>query len=151
MKKVVVICLSMLFIFFSVHSQLFAREDISKFFGVGADIKQINQGEYLVKTKGEKIEEGFVYTPKEKFTSKKIQYKIKLKGKGKHFLVIEETDARGVFIKEKKWAVELSNSWKSFTASYELKNNTSQIDVFVRTSEKTKTEFNFKDLQIKNQ
>ena len=47
-------------------------------------------------------------------------------------------------------AVELSDVWKWYTLPYNLKNNTSQIDVFVRTSEKVKSKFYFKDLQILN-
>ena len=80
-----------------MHTHVVAKEVNLNVFGIGAPIKQKDPQEFIVKTKG------FVYTPKEKFTTNKIKYKIQQKGKGKHYLVIEETDARGTFINEKKW------------------------------------------------
>lgn len=116
----------------------------SKFIGVGATITKVNTGECKVETKGEKAGEGIVYTPKRKFTTKTISYHITLRGKEKVSLKIEETDARGRFMKEKSLDAELSDNWKPLELPFTLESESSQIDVFVLTTGKRKTEFHMK-------
>ncbi|MER2057873.1 MAG: hypothetical protein ABTA16_03560, partial [Niallia sp.] len=111
------------------------------YFGVNATVEKINQDEYVVKTKGEKTEEGVVYTLTGDFSSLQIQPSINLKGNGKYLIVIQETDARGTFINEKKLPIELTDNWQTFSVPYKMKSTTSQIDVMVLTPTKTKTEF----------
>jgi len=117
-----------------------AREEAAKYFGVNATVEKVDQEEYVVKTMGEKKEEGFVYTLRGEFSSLQIQPSINLKGNGKYLIVIQETDARGIFINEKKMPIELTDSWQTFSVPYKMKSTTSQIDVMVLTTTKTKTE-----------
>ena len=128
-----------------------AKETQMRFFGVGADVKEGNSGEYTVVTKGEKAEEGFVHTATEKFSKKEIQFKVELKGQDKVLLKIQETDARGRFIKEEKQAVELTQDWKSFEVPFVLENLDSQIDVLVVTESQLQTEYQFRNLQVSSQ
>lgn len=140
MMKKQYISIAILLMLFSFPIQLMAREESTKYFGVNATIEHVNQGEFLVKTKGEKKEEGLVFTLVGDFTSREIQPSINLKGNGKYLIVIQETDARGTFINEKKVPIELTNNWKTFTVPYKMKSTTSQIDIMVLTTTKTKTE-----------
>lgn len=119
----------------------------SKFFGVGATITEVNTDEYKVETKGE----GIVYTPKKKFSTKTINYLITLRGKEKVLLKIEEIDARGRFMKEKNVDAELSDNWKPLELPVALVSASSQIDVFVLTTDKRQTEFLVKGIQIVSQ
>jgi len=128
-----------------------AKETQMRFFGVGADVKEGDLGEYTVVTKGEKAEEGFVHTATEKFSKKEIQFKVELKGQDKVLLKIQETDARGRFIKEEKQAVELTQDWKSFEVPFVLENLDSQIDVLVVTESQLQTEYQFRNLQVSSQ
>ncbi|SLL17713.1 Uncharacterised protein [Mycobacteroides abscessus subsp. abscessus] len=140
MKKQLFFIPFVLLLFF-FPTQFMAREEATKFFGVNATVEKINQEEYVVKTKGEKKEEGVVYTLSGEFTSLQIQPSINLKGNGKYLIVIQETDARGTFINEKKMPIELTDSWQTFSVPYKMKSTTSQIDVMVFTPTITKTEF----------
>ena len=128
-----------------------AKETQMRFFGVGADVKEGDLGEYTVVTKGEKAEEGFVHTATEKFSKKEIQFKVELKGQDKVLLKIQETDARGRFIKEEKQAVELTQDWKSYEVPFVLESLDSQIDVLVVTESQLQTEFQFRNLQMSSQ
>jgi hypothetical protein len=123
----------------------------SKFIGVGAIIREVNIGECKVETKGEKAGEGIVYTPKRKFTTKTINYLITLRGKETVLLKIEEIDARGCFMKEKNVDSELSDNWKPLELPFALESESSQIDVFVLTTDKRQTEFLVKGIQIVSQ
>ncbi|HEO8418163.1 TPA: hypothetical protein VBX77_000123 [Yersinia enterocolitica] len=140
MKKQLIFIPFVLFLFFFPTSFM-AREEAAKYFGVNATVEKINQDEYVVKTKGEKTEEGVVYTLTGDFSSLQIQPSINLKGNGKYLIVIQETDARGTFINEKKLPIELTDNWQTFSVPYKMKSTTSQIDVMVLTPTKTKTEF----------
>jgi len=140
MKKQFILSI-LLFVLFSFPLQLMAREEGPKYFGVNATVEKVNQDEYAVKTKGEKKEEGIVYTLPGGFSSLQIQPSINLKGNGKYLLVIQETDARGTFINEKKVPITLTNNWQTFSVPYKMKSTTSQIDVMVLTTTKTKTAF----------
>ena len=139
MKKQILLITFLLFLF-SFPTSFMAREEAPKYFGINATVEKINQEEYVVKTKGEKKEEGFVYTLPGEFSSLQIQPSINLKGNGKYLIVIQETDARGTFINEKKMPIELTNDWQTFSVPYKMKSTTSQIDVKVLTPAKTKTE-----------
>lgn len=140
MKKQLIFIPFVLFFFFFPPTFM-AKEEAAKYFGVNATVEKVNQEEYVVKTKGEKKEEGAVYTFPGEFSSLQIQPSINLKGNGKYLIVIQETDARGTFINEKKLPIELTDNWQTFSVPYKMKSTTSQIDVMVLTPTKTKTEF----------
>ena len=152
MKKTVIFLLTFLLFFLTFHSQIFAKETTPmKFFGVGATVEPTDLGAYKVITEGNKAEEGFVYTPTVPFSSTQIKYSVALRGNGKFQLKIVETDARGQSIKEKTLPVTLTDDWKTFELPFTLESKTSQIDVFVLTTSKSKTEFSFKDLEVVNE
>ncbi|CAM5215751.1 Carbohydrate binding protein OS=Ureibacillus acetophenoni OX=614649 GN=SAMN05877842_106168 PE=4 SV=1 [Ureibacillus acetophenoni] len=149
MKKVITI-LATILVFFSLQPNTLAAEDkpIIPYFGVGANVTEIGDGSFVVKTEGAKAEEGFVFTPKESFTSTKISFQITLKGTGTVLLKISETDPRGRFIKEKTIEVVLTEDWTTHVLPFELASTISQIDVSVVTKDATRTEFSYKDLKI---
>lgn len=152
MKKFITAGVIFLLILMSFQNNYSASEMPKlKIFGVGSVVKAVQGDEYLIATKGEKPEEGFVYTPQEPFTTKEIKYQITLKGSGPVYMKMEETDARGQFIKEKSLKITLTNQWKTYELPFQLKDVTSQIDVMVITAQTNKTEFAIKNLQIKNQ
>lgn len=149
MRKVITLFATLL-VFFSLQPHYLAAEDkpVIPYFGVGANIQEIGDGSFVVKTKGEKAEEGFVFTPKQSFTSTKISLQITLKGKGTVLLKISETDPRGRFIKEKSMEINLTEDWETHVLPFDLASTISQIDVSVVTKVATKTEFSYKDLKI---
>jgi len=123
-------------------------EEVPKYFEIGAAIDQGDSGEYIVTTKGEKSEEGFVHTPKRQLTSKDVMYQVKLKGSGNVILKVEETDLRGKFIKDKSIMVQLSDQWETYELPFSLTELSSQIDVFVLTAGRSQKVFYFRDLFI---
>ncbi|WP_400243704.1 hypothetical protein AB3U99_21085 [Niallia sp. JL1B1071] len=139
MKKRLLFIPFLLFLF-SFPTPFMAREEVQKYFGVNATVEKVNQEEYVVKTKGEKKEEGFIYTLPGEFSSLQIQPSINLKGNGNYLIIIQETNARGTFINEKKMPIELTDNWQTFSVPYKMKSTTSQIDVKVLTTTKTKSE-----------
>ncbi|MGG0719706.1 hypothetical protein ABE096_19270 [Robertmurraya massiliosenegalensis] len=119
-----------------------------EFFGVGAVVTEQENEEFKVEPKGEKAEEGVVYTPSE-LTSTAVNYKISLKGEGEVFLKIEETDARGTFLNDvQSEPITLTDEWKEYELTTEVKSTESQIDVFVLTRDKQASAFHFKDLLL---
>jgi len=149
MKKVLIMINTIVLIsLIAFLPTILAKETQMRFFGVGADVKVGNQGEYTIVTKGEKAEEGFVHTATEKFSKKEIKFKVELKGQDKVLLKIQETDARGRFIKEEKQAIELTQDWKLYEVPFVLVSLESQIDVLVVTESQRQTEFQFKNLLV---
>ncbi|KGR78624.1 hypothetical protein [Ureibacillus sinduriensis] len=136
--------------FFSMAANTLAAEDrpTIPYFGVGAVVQEMVEGEYLVKTEGAKAEEGFIYTPPNPFTKDNIKFLITLKGKGTVILKLEETNARGQYIKEKKVEVRLTEDWVTHEVAFTLESPSSQIDASVLTQDKEKAEFSFKNVQI---
>jgi len=135
---------------FSMQIPSLAAEDrpTIPYYGVGATVQEVVEGEYLVKTEGAKAEEGFVYTPPEPFKEKNIKFQITLKGKGNVILKLEETNARGQYIKEKKMDVTLTEDWATYEMTFTLESPTSQIDAFVLSKDKEPAEFSFKNIEI---
>lgn len=149
MKKNILFVLAFLLFFITSPAQLQASEERNvQFFGVGADVKVASPGEYVVNTKGENAEEGFVHTPKKTFTKPNIKFQVELKGTGSAIMKISETDARGQFIKEQTKEVQLTDEWVLNELPFELQSTSSQIDVLVITKDKTATEFSFKNVQV---
>ncbi len=146
-KSSITIFLFLLFSFL-YQSHLIALEPKPQYFGVDATIQDADTGEHIVKTKGMKAGEGFVYTPQQARTKQEITYQIDLKGKGPVILKISETDASGRFIKEEERVVELTEQWTTYEMPYTLQSTTSQLDVFVLTKDKSALEFSFKNLRI---
>ncbi len=140
------IYLSVLFSVFAFSFTVVAYEYTGKvYFGVGAVVEELDEGIYRVKTKGDQANEGFVHTPAISSLDREINYQIDLKGKGTVYLKIEETDPRGKFLKEHRSpSFQLTEDWKTYNLKPTFHANTSQIDVFVLTSSKQKTEFSFK-------
>ncbi len=136
--------------FLAMHVNTLAAEDrpTIPYFGLGATVQEVIDGEFLVKTEGAKKEEGFVYTPPQPFEKENIRLQITLKGKGTVILKIEETNARGQFIKDKTTEVTLTEDWATYEMSFTLESPSSQIDASVITKSKDETEFSFKNLQI---
>lgn len=149
MKKIMTGFLTLMF-FLAMYTQSLAAEDRSTipYYGIGATVQQVIEGEFLVKTEGAKSEEGFVYTPPEPFKGKDIKFQITLKGKGTVLLKLEETNARGQYIKEKTMEVNLTEDWATYEMTFTLESPSSQIDASVITKSKDETEFSFKNLQI---
>lgn len=149
MKKVIIFLATVL-VFLSIQPNVFAAEDkpTIPYFGVGANVQELEDGSFLVKTEGVEVEEGFIFTPKEPFTSTKISLQLSLKGEGTVFVMISETDPRGRFIKEKSMEVQLTEEWATHVLPFELASTKSQIDVSVVTKDAVKVEFYFKDLKI---
>jgi len=149
MKKLVSV-LSFFILVISVQSLSHAAEETPSipYFGVGATVQEVIKGEYLVKTEGAKSEEGFVYSPPKPFQNERIKFQITLKGKGTVILKLEETNARGQYIKEKTMEVALTENWSTYEMTYTLESPTSQIDAMVTTKSQEKATFTFKNLQI---
>lgn len=137
---------------FVVNSQsIYAKEKKSiQLLGVGAVVQESQNGEFLVKTEGLKAGEGFVSTPKD-FESKNILFQMEVKGSDPVILKIEETDARGKFLKEKELEVPLTSNWNPKQLDFMLESESSQIDVFVLTKEKKKTEFSVRNVTVTGQ
>lgn len=151
MKKTLHVFL-VVFLVFMVNSQsIYAKEMKSiQLLGVGAVVQESQNGEFLVKTEGLKAGEGFVSTPKD-FESKNILFHMEVKGSDPVILKIEETDARGKFLKEKELEVPLTSNWNPKQLDFMLESESSQIDVFVLTKEKKKTEFSVRNVTVTGQ
>ncbi|SOC39882.1 hypothetical protein [Ureibacillus acetophenoni] len=149
MKKLISILATML-VFILLQPQVLADEDKPEipYFGVGANVQEVEDGSFLVKTEGVKAGEGFVFTPGESFTSTNITVQIALKGEGIVILKVSETDPRGRFIKDKSMEIQLTENWATYELPYELASTSSQIDVSVITKDTSKMEFSYKDLKI---
>ena len=118
------------------------------YFGIGATVQEKVEGEYLINTEGAKEQEGFVYTPSSPFSKVDINLQIMLKGTGTVLLKLEETNARGQYIKAKTMEVQLTQDWSTYEMEFTLESPSSQIDVSVLTKSKEQTDFTFKNLQI---
>ncbi|PYF05252.1 carbohydrate binding domain-containing protein [Ureibacillus chungkukjangi] len=137
-------------LFLSIQPFTLAAEETPEipYFGIGATVQEKMEGEYLVQTEGAKEQEGFVYTPQEAFKSENIKMQITLMGKGRVILKLEETNARGQYIKEKTMEVELTEDWTAYEMTFTLESPSSQIDASVITKSKESADFTFKNLQI---
>ena len=143
------IFLTMMF-FLTMNSQTLAAEDSPTipYFGLGATVQEVIEGEFIVKTEGAKAEEGFVYTPPKPFQKENIKIQITLKGTGNVLFKVEETNARGQYIKEKNMEITLTEDWATYEMAFTLESPSSQIDASVITKSQEKAEFSFKNLQI---
>lgn len=121
-----------------------------RYFGVNADInKSSDSSHYIVRTKGQKEHEGFVFTPSNIIGGDKITISIDLKGKGNVFIKLQETDARGTFISETKSApIVLTDDWLTKQFETAINPKTKQVDIMVFTSSKNKTYFFFKNVTL---
>lgn len=148
MKKTLHVFLVVLLVFMVNSQSIYAKEMKSiQLLGVGAVVQESQNGEFLVKTEGLKAGEGFVSTPKD-FESKNILFHMEVKGSDPVILKIEETDARGKFLKEKELEVPLTSNWNPKQLDFMLESESSQIDVFVLTKEKKKTEFSVRNVTV---
>ncbi|MDN4492700.1 hypothetical protein [Ureibacillus aquaedulcis] len=149
MKKVLASLLSGIF-FLAIYTTAFAAENRPTilYFGVEAVVNEGLEGEYIVKTKGGQTEEGFVFTPPKPFTNENLKFLITIKGKGIVILKVEETNARGQYIKEGKLEIELTPEWTTHEMTFTLESPSSQVDTSVLTKNKEKAEFSFKNLQV---
>lgn len=151
MKKTLHVFLVVLLVFMVNSQSIYAKEMKSiQLLGVGAVVQESQNGEFLVKTEGLKAGEGFVSTPKD-FESKNILFHMEVKGSDPVILKIEETDARGKFLKEKELEVPLTSNWNPKQLDFMLESESSQIDVFVLTKEKKKTEFSVRNVTVTGQ
>ncbi|TSI05132.1 hypothetical protein FJQ64_12510 [Lysinibacillus sp. BW-2-10] len=152
MKKILLFFVTMLFVLATQNFALAAEDKPPlPYFGNGATVQDLGNGEYVVKTEGAKDEEGFVYTAPKPFTTEKIQVQVSLKGQGTVMLKISETTARGQFIREERLPIQLTEEWKTYSVPYELASTTSQIDVSIVTQSKEQVQYTFKDLVVKEQ
>ncbi|MGG7619214.1 hypothetical protein [Bacillus coreaensis] len=151
MKKTMHVFLIILLAFVVNSQSIFAKEIKSiQLLGIGAVVQDSQNGEFLIKTEGLKAGEGFVATPKD-LDSKNILFQLESKGSGSVILKIEETDARGKFLKEKELEVSLTSNWSIKQLDFILESETSQVDVFVLTKEKRKTEFSVRNVTVTGQ
>lgn len=133
-----------------IQSHVVAKEGQQRFFGVGAIVEEPSPGIFSVKTPGKKAGEGFVHNPQQQFPTQKINTKIELKGKGTLSIKLEETDARGKYMKEKEIKVTLSDEWKLYELDLDLESVTSQIDLLVVTPSQSEVVFQFRNVKIQN-
>ncbi|MEK3989986.1 MULTISPECIES: hypothetical protein [Robertmurraya] len=151
MKKTMHVFLVILLAFVVKSQSISAKEMTSlPLLGVGATVQEAQKGEFLIKTEGLKAGEGFVSTPKD-LETKNILFQMEAKGSDVVILKIEETDARGKFLKEKELEVPLTSNWSLKQLDFILESDSSQIDVFVLTKEKKKTEFSVRNVTVTGQ
>lgn len=141
---VVLVCL------LSFQAHLSAKEEPLKLFGMGASVEETTPGLFTVKTSGKKEGEGFVYNPHRSLSTNQVKSQIELKGTGNVNLTIEETDARGKFLKEKEMKVALTKEWKTYELDFELESTSSQLDLLVLTPKTSRLEFKAKNIQMKD-
>ncbi|SFA70719.1 MULTISPECIES: hypothetical protein [unclassified Bacillus (in: firmicutes)] len=133
-----------LFIFMLVmgNSALAGEETEVKLFGVGSTVVKLEDMSHAIKTGGKKPNEGFVYSPVGIKPNGKANFSMMIKGKGTIILKIEETDARGTFIKETiSKPVTLSDKWQTVELLSHLSSNTAQVDALVLTTTKQQSDF----------
>jgi hypothetical protein len=142
--------IALIFVFSIFRLEVFAVEEtITKFFGVGATVEEIEQATYTVKTKGKAAGEGVVHSPESIQSGQKVSLNLNLKGEGKVHLLIQETDPKGKFLAENRSdTIQLSEEWKPYKLDAILQSETTQIDVLVVTSTKEEIEFHFQNLTI---
>ncbi|MGI8383860.1 hypothetical protein [Robertmurraya sp. P23] len=151
MKKTMHVFLVILLAFVVNSPSITAKEMKSMpLLGVGAAVQEGQNKEFLIKTEGFKAGEGIVATSKD-FETKNILFQVEVKGTDPVILKIEETDARGKFLKEKELEVPLTSNWSVKELDFVLESETSQIDVFVLTKEKKKTEFSVRNVNVTEQ
>lgn len=130
----------------AVHA---AEEPAKTFFGVSAKVEKLENGLYRVKTEGKQPNEGFVFSLVAEQSGMKPTITLDLRGQGNVALKIQETDARGRFIKETQTHnTELSGEWQQLTLTTEISDKLNMLDVSVLTTYKHKANFEFKNLKI---
>jgi hypothetical protein len=144
------ICMLLAFTIIGTTVSAFESTDF-RYFVVSADITKSEDGTYhIVKTKGAKENEGIVFTPEGIEGGEKLSLSLDLKGTGSVFIKIEETDARGTFIKEITSApIILPGAWQTVQLDTTLSPQTKQIDIMVLTPTKSNVEFSFRDVTLK--
>jgi hypothetical protein len=150
MKRWLTTLVVVLYVVFITGSNVLAYEESkTKYFGVGATVEEIEQATFQVKTKGEKSEEGFVYTPVHIKKGEDMTFKVNLQGEGTVFLKLVETDSKGRFIKEHITPmILLTSDWKVYKLPATLNEKTAQIDAFVITGGKQQMNFMFRDVAV---
>lgn len=139
---------SIIIVFISSNS--FALEETkTKYFGVGATVEEVEQATFTVKTKGENVGEGFVFTPEEITNGDRITFQVSLEGKGTVYIKLVETNPNGKYIKEHTTPmILLTSDWKEYRINADLSKETEQVDVLVITDGTQQTEFKFRDATI---
>lgn len=143
------ISLCLMFLFSGLHATAAEKPEYT-FFGVGAEVSPSSDGtSYTVKTQGKKENEGIVFTPSNIQGGQKVSVELDLKGTEEVFIKIEETDARGTFIKEtSSQPIRLTDDWQPLKLDALLSPTTKQIDVMLLTRNKATTEFLFKNVKV---
>ncbi|MFT4416280.1 hypothetical protein ACLM5H_20660 [Fredinandcohnia humi] len=147
MKKISIILMFLLCL--PILSPVHASEKIP-YFGVGAEVKKVEDNVYVVKTEGSKENEGFVFSPVGIKGGEIIIFQVELKGNATIYLNVDETDARGTFLAETvSPVISLHDAWRTIQLEVELQESTTEIDAMVLTNQKEKTEFMFRNVTIR--
>lgn len=127
-----------------------AKEEVAfRYFGVNATLSQSEeQTVQQVQPNGKGANEGFVFTGKTT-GGEKVHVEVDLKGSNTVYLKIEETDARGTYIKETvSKPYRLTEDWQTALLDTTLSPNTKQVDYMVLTVEQNKTPFSFQNVKV---
>ncbi|MEN2767415.1 hypothetical protein [Ornithinibacillus xuwenensis] len=125
------------------------EETTTKYFGVGATVEEVEQATFTVKTDGEQVGEGFVYSPESNKADGEIRCQLDLQGKGTVYIKMEEIDKQGNLLSEHKTQnLHLTNDWQPYELTAKLSKSSAHLDIFVITSSKQNTEFQFRELRV---
>ncbi|WP_182101742.1 hypothetical protein [Niallia taxi] len=139
-----------IFVFLMINQTVHAAEEPARqYFGVGAKVEQVENGIYRVTTEGKQPNEGVVFSLKATQIGLKPTISLDLRGQGNVALKIQETDAKGQFIRETMTHnTELSGEWQQLKLTTELSNELNLIDVTVLTTYQHKASFQFKGVKV---
>jgi hypothetical protein len=149
-KKLVLLTPLLFVVFFNSTNALANQNSQFRYFGVSAEISKSDDGSYyIVKTKGKRKNEGFVFTPNGLKNGRELSLRINLKGNSKVFIKLQETNAMGRYINETVSSpIKLNGGWQTVELETTISPNTEYMDVMVLTSDESKTEFYFKDTRF---
>jgi hypothetical protein len=125
------------------------EETKTTYFGVGATVKEVEQATFNVRTEGKVTGEGFIFSPEELPSDKRVLFQVSLVGTGTVYIKIVESNANGKFIKEHTSPlILLTSNWKEYNLSVPLSKATAQLDILVITDRAQQTEFHFRDPRL---
>ena len=119
-----------------------------QYFGINATLTQTEDDVLKVNPNGAKANEGFVFTV-DCAPHEKLVFEIELKGSTTVYLKIQETNARGTFIRETvSKPYRLTEEWQVAKLLTTLSGNTKQVDFLVLTVDQTTLPFYFQNINV---
>jgi hypothetical protein len=138
----------MSFVVVSHPVSVFGKSKI-EYFGIGAEIKKIEGTTFQVSPQGQGRNEGFGISSIKAEGGKQITFQSNIKGDGRVYVKISETNENGEVIKESiSKPIELTSSWDMNRSSTKLAPSTSQINIQIITDEKQTQIFYIKNIRI---